>query len=1118
MAQKQLDAKVVLGGQTTAGFNALATKVEHLGQVVGQVSDKIIDVGDESVQVFKDYELNMAATRAIYQENLGSINQAAKAMDTLEQKTQEWARTTIFHTDDVSAAVMNAAQAGWDWEEQLEGIPRAMMLAQAGQLDLQQGLSYLARALNVTNTSFDNSGRFVDQWVKASTLANLTIEDLGQSMSTMGKTATFAGGTAQLFSMLDVLADTGTVGSQAGTQLRSMMLRVVAPTKKASEAFAMLGSDAEELEEILEDEALVNAAKRLEELGFSAYDEKGNLKDFLAILTDMDVAMESMTEQERNATLKDIFPTRSFATALSLIEAIKSGRLPELYDAIADSEGAAQRRSDIMMDTLFGDLTALGSKWEELERKFGSIESGEVRSVADGIGGIIDKLNEMPEEQLSALVGGLEAIAILGVGTQFGGAVLKFFGALGWKGAALLLAAGAIGSLVGYLRELDDQQWEGHFGNVMLDVEELADSVGDTRTPFKEAKEQIGVWEEAVRSAQQTYEEASSSFTESSLMAALKGKELTEQEIGNIKKYGNDLGAALLEGINSARQKDLTLINALFGDLETQSDIDNFVKISDLTNANYDTLTGQAEALGQQLRDATTEALRDKVLDEREREAIEATRSRLNQIMTEIGDLETQAAFQARLHAAGRVNWDSMSEYAKRAEAEYQARKTEAQSEFDTLYGRVKAEFEYAKKHGTVFKWNGINRTVTDNDWGEIEAALQSKEQEYLQAEQYAFGETMGEALRAVLHTGWEDALAVYDEIGSKKVDEVNWTELAASGMTTEDLNDLYANRGKIRDAFAAFADTPDVGGLLDFIDSIPTISARLSDAYIAMQYAWRDFQRSGGAEDPNNYFSTEEERAQLNRYSELQWEIEKAEIAENQARQNLEDLRRDLDHATEQVDRYAQNGNTANYGVWQERKESLQQERIPAAEEALYNAQAQLAMLQAEFDAFDSTLEVTLPDGSKLAYDFTKEVQDSLGSATMDIWLKKRGFIGGEESVEGFARGGRTTEAAIFGEVPGQAEWAIPEEHSLNTASLLDQTRAASGFTWGELDALSGGNEKNSAAKSVEIHITYSPNIQAQDARGVDAVLKADKERLEKMVRRVLEDVKTEERASALA
>ena len=97
------------------------------------------------------------------------------------------------------------------------------------------------------------------------------------------------------------------------------------------------------------------------------------------------------------------------------------------------------------------------------------------------------------------------------------------------------------------------------------------------------------------------------------------------------------------------------------------------------------------------------------------------------------------------------------------------------------------------------------------------------------------------------------------------------------------------------------------------------------------------------------------------------------------------------------------------------------------------------------------------------------------------------------------FAEGGRATEASIFGEVPGQAEWAIPEAHTQRTAELLDAAREASGFSWGELLSRNGG--LMGGARSIGT-IIYSPTIHAKDARGVERALETDKQRLEKYLR----------------
>ena len=93
------------------------------------------------------------------------------------------------------------------------------------------------------------------------------------------------------------------------------------------------------------------------------------------------------------------------------------------------------------------------------------------------------------------------------------------------------------------------------------------------------------------------------------------------------------------------------------------------------------------------------------------------------------------------------------------------------------------------------------------------------------------------------------------------------------------------------------------------------------------------------------------------------------------------------------------------------------------------------------------------------------------------------------------FGSGGRATSASIFGEEG--PEWAIPEAHTERTAQLLNAARQASGFTWPDLLARFGG--MNARAGNTPTTIVYSPTINAQDATGVEQVLRNDKERLDK-------------------
>lgn len=116
----------------------------------------------------------------------------------------------------------------------------------------------------------------------------------------------------------------------------------------------------------------------------------------------------------------------------------------------------------------------------------------------------------------------------------------------------------------------------------------------------------------------------------------------------------------------------------------------------------------------------------------------------------------------------------------------------------------------------------------------------------------------------------------------------------------------------------------------------------------------------------------------------------------------------------------------------------------------------------------------------------------NSMNGRTVTVGVST-GSVGGAVRFARYAEGGRADIASIFGE--SGPEWAIPEEHTERTASLLNAAREASGFTWPDLLERFGG--LNSNANNVPSTLVYSPVIHANDAAGVDKALIADKDRL---------------------
>ncbi|MBR3741300.1 MAG: phage tail tape measure protein, partial [Clostridia bacterium] len=214
---KELTTTVVLNGRATSGFTALADKVTQLGYVISQLGGQVGEWEKESLEIYKNYETYMLEAKGAMSATAKSASELERTYAALEEHAQEWASTTIFHTNDVAKAISEAAHAGWDYEKMLQGIPEAMVLAQAGNTDLSSGLDMLIKTINGTGIAFEDSGKFVDQWVMAANSSATTVSELGEAMEKMGATARFGDSTEELLTMLAVLANTGTVGSAAGT-------------------------------------------------------------------------------------------------------------------------------------------------------------------------------------------------------------------------------------------------------------------------------------------------------------------------------------------------------------------------------------------------------------------------------------------------------------------------------------------------------------------------------------------------------------------------------------------------------------------------------------------------------------------------------------------------------------------------------------------------------------------------------------------------------------------------------------------------------------------------------------------------------------------------------------
>ena len=743
MAQRELKASIVLGGRVDGSVNVIGAKLDELagkadllgekwlrqGARIDQVGRQIINLGKESVSVYRNYEDGILETRSVLQGVYGN-NELNKVMESLEKHAQRWAASTIFHTDDVADAMATAAHAGWDYEKILAGLPSAMLAAQAGGMELTQTVDYLAKMLAATNTPFSESGRLIDEWARAADLVATDIPELGNAFIRLGSSAQFADSNEELLTMLAILANVGTVGETAGTGVRNMMIRMVAPTQKAAEAMDALGLSEEELEEAFSgvDAASAEAYETLEQYGFSAYDAQGNLKSFITIFTELNDALEKLPdEKSRNEILATLFPSRTISYAKAMVEAVKNGSIYDIYNTIAnESSGYAQRKQDILMSGLTGALETLGSKAEEVKRKIGEELAPQVTGVSSAIGNLLDSIAEMDDVKFTGLVTGLETIAGLGAGLLVAGTAMKLIG-LFLAGGYWVVGAAAIIGIAKALKELDDQRFADKFGDMDLDTDTLSAYVKDLNAAFQTGYTEINSYRDALEGAVTSYITASQTLSGDLLTKAITGATLTDAEKEQIKGLGRTMGDEVLSGIQASFDETAAYLEMLYGGTGEAANNPEYQAAILLTDSIHSMMMTEARQLGEDFNKTLSAAMDDSIVTGDEYAVIMEKLQAYNEALAYAQQADSAGEMAVQLHKAQSVSWDSFADFASQTEDAFGSAMATEEEAYIRQRAKQEAYYRYAIEHGYTNKLTG--RAYTLEDWEKFAASYDAQYQ-----------------------------------------------------------------------------------------------------------------------------------------------------------------------------------------------------------------------------------------------------------------------------------------------------------------------------------------------------------------------------------------------------
>lgn len=333
------------------------------------VSAALTAVGGYAVSVGKKFESGMSQVIATMGITKDTVKDGVNQYEMLEKAAKDAGENTVFSASQAADALNYLALAGYDAKKSAEALPSVLNLAQAGGLDLAYASDLATDAMAALGIEANkaNLDEFGDKLAKTASRSNTSVSQLGEAILTVGGTAKgLSGGTTELNAVLGVLANRGIKGSEAGTQLRNIIMSLSAPSTKAAE--------------------------QLNALGVAAYDDTGKMRPLNEVFEDFNSALADATDEQRKQALSDIFNARDLKSAEALLAGVGE-EFDNLSDEIEKSNGAMANMAKTMTDNLEGAMKSLGSKAEAFGITLYESLNNPLKNIVNTAGDSVKELN-----------------------------------------------------------------------------------------------------------------------------------------------------------------------------------------------------------------------------------------------------------------------------------------------------------------------------------------------------------------------------------------------------------------------------------------------------------------------------------------------------------------------------------------------------------------------------------------------------------------------------------------------------------------------------------------------------------------------------------------------------
>lgn len=681
------------GGECREGSNEIrgvGESVDALSSILMAVGvqkglRKISDALHECVEASADFSYTMSTVRAV-------TGAGGEEMAALSTQAKEYAASTIYYAQDIADAYATMGRAGFTASEMLAALPGVVALASASGEGLADVTSTMADNLTAFGDGADQAARYADVLAQTAAKSNTTVANLSDAFKMAASTAGGLGYSVEDLSVwLAAMANQGIKGSMAGSAVTTALSRMAGGTDEA--------------------------ADKLEDLGVSMFDARGNARDLDVFLDDLRTAFSGLTEEEKENTATTLAGIRGKKALLTLVNT-SADDWNLLTEAINNSTGAAERMADVQLDNYTGKVALLKSAAEELKITVGDQLTpafGDLAEAGTDALGWMSELLKTHEDAVPIIGGTVTAIgAFVGIMTVAVAAVKVFQIASASLGAALgpvAVALGIISVAVGALSSA--------FIASANDSDAAATKVKESAERWQQAKD---AYQDATEEMNNEHASIDALVTELYGLADGTSVSVGEQErIAAIISELNELVPELAlsydrttNSINKSKESVRAYTNMLHAQEKVEAERDKYTAAVEerkkAEEALNQALKEQAES--QKKVDAIREGgasgrdRRNAVVDlEFRKYAVEEAKKHLDELDAAV-DASSEALSQAESELNGyTAKWENFARAA--ADADLRSLATDADSasgsaeELSDAYNDLAARFDTVKENGS---------------------------------------------------------------------------------------------------------------------------------------------------------------------------------------------------------------------------------------------------------------------------------------------------------------------------------------------------------------------------------------------------------------------------------